>query len=388
MRNFIFFDGYQWEQLFPITLTRPTCHIRIGTLTIQEKWEHDLGRSTEVISRSHLSGIYQTTDTASVNVYINGAWIPQPGNTQLLLDLKEGQSLWCEDRLLAHASSSPNDGEALLRIQPQNEDYQCPKALLIEYPEHIFLNNGREIEHDYIRLTKGRASEKLSPWVQIIGSENQVFIESGAEMPQAIINVKDGPVYIGAGAVILEGSVLRGPLSIGSKAVVKMGAKLYGETTIGPHCKVGGEVKRSILTAYSNKSHDGYLGDSVIGAWCNFGAGSNNSNMKNTYGLVQMWDMHQKIRRKTGEQFCGLMMGDHSKCGINTQFNTGSVVGVYCNILDKNPENYIPSFSWGSKDRYDLVKALEVASKVFERKGHIAPDKDMQILKSVYQSGY
>lgn len=386
MKNIIFFDGHQWESLFPITLTRPCCHIRIGILTIQEKWEYYLGRTSSCMSKSHLKNIFTPIQSDEGAIYLNGAWLPSKESVDHIQQLSQGQSIWYNGVLLAHSSRDCDlDSDEFLNKTPNLSDIHLENTHILTYPEQIFLLNGQEINNDFKIVTKGKKSQKHEHNVQIVGPSDQVFIGENVSMPQAIINVTAGPVFIDSGTVILEGSLLRGPLSIGCDAVVKMGAKLYGETTIGPHCKVGGEVKRSILTAYSSKSHDGYLGDSVIGAWCNFGAGSNNSNMKNTYGTVNMWSISQGIKRNTGEQFCGLMMGDHSKCGINTQFNTGSVVGVFANIIDMKPDIFTPSFSWGHSEKYDIDKAVNVARKVHKRKGLSFSAQEEDILRTVYR---
>jgi UDP-N-acetylglucosamine diphosphorylase/glucosamine-1-phosphate N-acetyltransferase len=384
-----FFDGPQWEALFPITLTRPTCHIRIGILTIQEKWEHHLSLPSECTTRAHLKNIFNAVKSDHHSLWLNGAWLPSKQGIEYINRLTLGQSIWHDNILLAHYSKDSGlDSESLLKKAPVTDDIQLDHTHVLTHPEQIFLTNGQEINNDFNILTKDRLSKGIEEHVLLVGPSDQIFIGDNVTMPQAIINVSDGPVFIDSDAIILEGSLLRGPLSIGRNAVVKMGAKLYGETTIGPYCKVGGEVKRSILTEYSSKSHDGYLGDSVIGAWCNFGAGSNNSNMKNTYGDVNMWDMNHGVKRNTREQFCGLMMGDHSKCGINTQFNTGSVVGVFANIIDLRPDTYTPSFSWGLSDTYDIDKAITVARKVYSRKGESLSPQDENILRSVYDMSY
>jgi UDP-N-acetylglucosamine diphosphorylase/glucosamine-1-phosphate N-acetyltransferase len=250
----------------------------------------------------------------------------------------------------------------------------------------IFSDNGREIEADFKLLTKAKKSQKISDTNTVIGKH--IFIEKGAKISCSILNAENGPIYIGKNTEIMEGAIIRGPFAMGENAVLKMGAKIYGPTTLGPHCKVGGEVNNSVFFGYSSKAHDGFLGNSVIGEWCNLGADTNNSNLKNNYAEVKLWNYEIERFKNTGLQFCGLIMGDHSKCGINTMFNTGTVIGVSANIFGSGfPRNFVPSFSWGGASGfqvYKLHKVFEVASKVFERRNLDFDENEQNILSEVY----
>jgi UDP-N-acetylglucosamine diphosphorylase/glucosamine-1-phosphate N-acetyltransferase len=383
------FDGPQWISLFPLTLTRPTCQIRIGCLSIKEKWAMWLQQKIHVHTQKYLrSNFNEEHPRDSGTLLINGSWLPTEVHVDHVKNLRPNQSLWKGTNLLAlkvdqYSTDWEYDNIHAL-ADHTTEKVQIPEATIIEFPEDIFLQNGKEIHSDFHLLTKGRKSAPIDPSVSIVGDPSKLFVEEGVSMYHVIMNTTDGPIYIDKNATILEGSMMRGPLYIGESAVVKMGAKLYGETSIGPHCKVGGEIKRSVIQANSNKGHDGYLGDSVIGEWCNFGADTNTSNMKNTYGPINLWDIHKGEKRNTLEQFCGTIMGDHSRCAINTQFNTGTVVGVFANIFGAPPDTYVPSFSWGQQDRYDLDKAIAVAKIVYDRRRQPFTEADESILRHIY----
>ena len=262
------------------------------------------------------------------------------------------------------------------------------KYISISWPWEIFKFNGENITSDFEFLTKGRKSAEISSTNNLSGKEN-IFVEEGAKIEFATLNATSGPIYIGKDAEIMENSVVRGPFALCDHSVLKLAAKIYGPTTVGPHSKIGGEVNNSVIFGYSNKAHDGFLGNSVIGEWCNLGADTNNSNLKNNYAEVRLWNYENERFIKTGLQFCGLIMGDHSKCAINTMFNTGTVVGVNANIFGEGfPRNFVPSFSWGGAhgfSNYDIKKAYEVAEKVMERRSIQLDDKEKNILKEVYE---
>ena len=262
---------------------------------------------------------------------------------------------------------------------------QKQEWLRLNHPWDIFRLNGEVLQSDFVRLTDGKTSAKLNDTNVLIGDE--IFLEEGVAVNGAILNADKGPIYLGKDAEIMEGVTIRGPFSLGDHAVVKMGAKIYGPTTIGPYCKVGGEISNSILQAYSNKGHDGFLGNSVIGEWCNLGADTNSSNLKNNYGEVRVWDYEEAKSISTGLQFCGLIMGDHSKSGINTMFNTGTVVGVCANIFGAQfPPKFIPSFLWGGSGQWDLFKmekAIEVAEKMMSRRQVTFSSEDEKIFQEI-----
>lgn len=386
--NLILFDGSFRNQLLPFTFTRPAADIRCGIFTIREKWENYLWSPSHSISATHLSDKYPA-NISDDNLLVRGNLIPDKRLIWEISDLKPGQYLWHEQTLLA---------ARLDRLETQSFDpekkgtkskllYYDDPIVLITRPYEIFSLNEQEISRDYQNITFGRESTPPGHSVNLIG-EN-IFIEKGANVQASVINSTTGPVYIGKDAEIMEGCLIRGPLALGEGAVLKMGTKIYGPTTIGPFSKVGGEVNNSVIFGYSNKAHDGFLGNAVIGEWCNLGADTNNSNLKNNYAEVRLWDYPSGSFIPTGLQFCGLMMGDHSKCGINTMFNTGTVVGVSANIFGSGfPRNFIPSFSWGGAGRmkeYALPKALEVARAVMSRRGIEMSKVEENILKDVFE---
>jgi len=253
----------------------------------------------------------------------------------------------------------------------------------------LFTQNHRAIRDDFDRMTQGRTSQKLPDYVTCINPD-QIFVEEGAEVLPCTLNASNGPIYIGRKATVMEGCHLRGPLAVCESATLKMGAKIYTGTTIGPHAKVGGEITNSVINGFSNKAHDGYMGNTVIGEWCNIGADTNTSNLKNNYAPIKLWNYQEERFTPTGQQFCGLIMGDHSKCGINTMFNTGTVVGVNANIYGGGfPRNFIPSFSWGGSHgfkSYQLDKALEVAEIVMKRRNVSLSKADHHILTAIFDA--
>jgi UDP-N-acetylglucosamine diphosphorylase/glucosamine-1-phosphate N-acetyltransferase len=302
-----------------------------------------------------------------------------------IVELKKGEGLYKGDVLLATRLDGEDavEYETRVKVQKQFES----DVSLIDRTWKIFLRNEDELARDFELITAGRNSAELSSTNIIIG--NQLFVEDGVEAEGAIINAATGPVYLGKNSKILEGCAIRNGLSLGEGSVLKMGAKIYGATTIGPDCKVGGEVQNSVLFGHSNKGHDGYLGNSVLGEWCNLGADTNTSNLKNNYDQVKLWSYVRGGFERTGEQFCGLMMGDHSKSGINTMFNTGTVVGVSANIFGAGfPRNFIPSFSWGGPQgfsEYTIKKALDTAKIVMARRYIELDEAEQNILNHVYE---
>ncbi len=388
MSNFILFDDKRWQQLLPLTFTRTIADLRIGIDTIREKWIDSLQTNISYLTETYLSEKFPANYTED-NIYIFGGLIPDTKICAAINDLKTGEVLMQNNEILVLRSSekyfsgmSLTEHAKTFTVVNYNENIIC-----ISRTWHLFVNNDAVLRDDFDRLTKNKKSQTVSATNTSIG--NAVFIEEGAIVEGCIINSKTGPVYIGKNAEIMEGSMLRGPLAIGEFSVIKMGAKIYGATTIGPHCKVGGEINNSIITGYSNKAHDGFLGNSVIGEWCNLGADTNNSNLKNNYAEVKLWDYVTQRFFDTGLQFCGLIMGDHSKCGINTMFNTGTVVGVNSNIFgDGFPRNFIPSYSWGGAkgfDTYKLKDALAVAKEVMQRRNLELNNIDIKILTSIYE---
>ena len=391
--NIILFDDYSWKTLLPFTFTRPVSKLRTGILTISEKWEIILKQKVSYRTQEYLSGKYSLTFNGSGNLWINGKIFPNIKLEEEILSLKTGCALVGQNTLIAF-----NSGKEL--IFPEKIDLDRLSSIFkviqytdnfffLEHPWDIFTHNSREIKADFDLLTNQRNSESISATNKFAGSSN-IFIEKGARVECSILNASEGPIYIGKNAEVMEGCMIRGPFALGEGAVLKMGTKIYGGTTIGPGCKVGGEVNNSVFFANSNKAHDGFIGNSVIGEWCNLGADTNNSNLKNNYGNVKVWSHAQEEMIDTGLLFCGLFMGDHSKCGINTMFNTGTMVGVNSNIYGGDfPIHFIPSFSWGGAEEfndYRLDKALETAEKVMQRRGLVMGKEDKSILTHIHST--
>ncbi len=390
MENIILFDGEVRTALLPFTWTRPVSELRLGILSIRQKWERVLGGKGSFITEEYLSDKYPIS-MAEDNYIINGAILPTPELVARIRALDVNEAYVYDDELVA-ARIDKAQFDRLLEEEEVEEltSYELEGLELLQVRQlwDIFLLNDRAIRLDFELLTQGRPSQPLSSSNTVIG-EGEVFVEEGAVVEGATLNAAAGPIYIGREAQVMEGSLLRGPLAICDHAVIKMGARVYGGTTIGPWCKVGGEVQNVVFLGYSNKAHDGYLGNSVIGEWCNLGADTNCSNLKNDYGEVKLWSYEKEGFVRTGQQFCGLFMGDHSKCGINTMFNTGTVVGVSANIFGAGyPRNFIPSFAWGGPggwSTYRFDKAIATAERVMaRRKVPLAPD-DRLILMRVFE---
>lgn len=386
--NYILFDeSVVRTNLLPLTFMRPVADIRIGILTIREKWEKRLKKKTSTLTDSYLSRKFPIVKERE-NILINGSVCPNDEIINAVKKLKPSQVVIHNDTIIAiHVRE-----EELDRVgEPSSEGIEEIKIgtapLKINYTWDVFAKNEAAIKEDFLLLTKARKSLKLSSTNRFLGEEN-IFVEKGASIEFATLNATTGPIYIGKDAEVMEGAVIRGPFSLGDHAQVKMSAKIYGPTTIGPYCRVGGEVNNSVFFAFSNKAHDGFLGHSVIAEWCNIGADSNASNLKNTYDSVRLWSYGKQTFVNTHLQFCGLIMGDHSKCAINTMFNTGTVVGVNANIFGSGfQRNFIPSFTWGGTSghsNYDVNKALEVAEIVFKRRHKIFDEIERDLLVSVY----
>jgi UDP-N-acetylglucosamine diphosphorylase/glucosamine-1-phosphate N-acetyltransferase len=382
--NLILFDGNLRNHLLPFSYTRPLAHMRIGILTIAEKWEKHLETKASYYVPNYLTTKY-TLKITDDNILVNGALCPNMRLLSKIIELKRGQGLYQGEVLLAARLNGEDavdyDTRTLQKIEFTTD------ITLINRPWKLFANNANELERDYDLLTAGRQSAPLSSTNTLIG--DKIFLEKGAVAEAAIFNTTTGPIYLAADSEVMEGSMVRGGLALGEHSALKLGTKIYGAVTIGPHCKVGGEVNNSVLFGYSNKGHDGFLGNSVLGEWCNIGADSNNSNLKNNYDEVRLWSYVSGGFERTGLQFCGLMMGDHSKCGINTMFNTGTVIGVSTNIFGSGfPRNFVPSFAWGGAQgftEYKLNKALDTAKRVMARRGIDLNEVEEAILAEVYE---
>jgi UDP-N-acetylglucosamine diphosphorylase/glucosamine-1-phosphate N-acetyltransferase len=386
--NYILFDDETRQSLLPFTFTRPVSEIRIGILTIREKWEKYLNQSLSCLTEKFLSEKFPLKIEAD-NILVNGSVLPDDALIAELKSLKTSEKLAYKGSLLAWRISGDDlkNISSVRNIDFSNSRNYSSEVFKVDYSWDIFSENKRALDDDYVLITKGRKSQPISKTNQVINLEN-IFLEEGAKVECSILNATDGFIYIGKDAEVMEGCLVRGSFSLGEESHLRMGAKIYGPTTIGPHCRVGGEVTRSVLFGYSNKAHDGFLGDSVIGEWCNLGADTNNSNLKNNYSRVKMWNYKEEAFISTGLTFCGLMMGDHSKCSINTMFNTGTVVGVSTNIFGHGfPPKLVPSFSWGGSegfDTYRIEEAIEVAQRVYERRGKTFENTEKNILKHLF----
>jgi len=388
MLNIILTDTTAWNDLLPLSYTRPIALLRTGILTIAEKWQKISGADVSYLTQSHLKNKFPAC-LADDSIVVDGSILP---NKHLLVELQNlptdtsliHNNQWIASRL---SRSLTEEFPSCTGHLAQKESVAA--VLRIETLADIIRLHGTQMKLDFDLLTLGRTSEKLSETNRIIGPPNNIFVEKGAKVECATFNTEAGPIYIGEDAEVMEGSIIRGPFGMGAHAVVKMGAKIYPNVSIGPHCKLGGEAGNSILYAYSNKGHDGYLGDSYIGEWCNLGADTNTSNLKNNYAEVKLWNYPKGRFLPTGLQFCGLIMGDHSKAGINTMFNTGTVVGVSCNIFgDGYPRNFIPSFSWGGAgglSTFVLDKATEACNAMMSRRGLQLTEADKQIFGHIYE---
>jgi UDP-N-acetylglucosamine diphosphorylase/glucosamine-1-phosphate N-acetyltransferase len=369
--NIILFDNQTRAHLLPFTFTRPVAEIRIGITTICEKWERLLRAECSFFTQDYLSELFPCMITDD-NLFIAGNLLPNPAPVEAIKTLEKGEVLKdSHDGVMALRAGSFEEFTALDSFKTKT---YAQEVLSIQAKHDIFSLNEKVLIADFQELTKRRKSNILSTSNQLLGNPKNLFIEAGAKIEGAILNCETGPIYIGKNAQIMEGSCIRGPFALLDESVVKMGAKIYGATTIGPCCKVGGELNNVVMFGYSNKAHDGYLGNAVIGAWCNIGAGSNASNLKNNYGEVAQWDYATKAYENTGLQFCGLMMGDHSKCSIGSMFNTGTVVGVGCNLFGSDfHRSFIPSFSTGNRHSgytsYPIEKVLESEQAMFARRG-------------------
>jgi UDP-N-acetylglucosamine diphosphorylase/glucosamine-1-phosphate N-acetyltransferase len=377
--NYILFDDAHSENLLPLTFTRPTADLRIGITTIAQKWAAALHTTPSYLPyRAYLhkkfAPVYHSTD----NVYINARALPCTALVEAILALEMDCGIQQNGVNIAfrtHASIG----------KIHSTDYDKPLDIL-RRPYDIFLLNDKILRADYAQITQGRTSAPISSTNILLGSD--IFVEPTAQVECSTLNARTGPIYIAANAEIMEGCHVRGALALGEYAALKMATKLYGATTIGPHCKVGGELSNVVMMGYSNKGHDGFLGNSVLGEWCNLGADTNTSNLKNNYENVKLWNYIGARFEPTGLQFCGLIMGDHSKSGINTMFNTGTVVGVGANVFGAGfPRNFLPSFTWGGAQgtaEYKFDKFVETAKIVMQRRNITLTPDDEQILYNIY----
>ncbi len=388
-KHIILFDDNRREELLPLTFTRPVSMIRIGILTIHAKWEKVMNQECYHYTADYLREKFPLPTAQGHYLFINGGVLPNSNLIKEISALTQGEALIDNDTLIA----------AILPVLPTSNNFLDIKnysnikttganPLQVANPWDIFSLNGKAIEADFELITAGKKSQPIPESNRVMNAE-KIFIEEGATVECSVLNASAGPIYIGKHSEVMEGSLVRGPFALCEHSALKLGAKIYGPTTIGPHSKVGGEVNNCVIFGYTNKAHDGFIGNSVIGEWCNLGADTNTSNLKNNYANVKLWNYSKKCFVDTGLQFCGLVMGDHSKCGINTMFNTGTVVGVSANIFgDGFPRNFIPSFSWGGAQGFSIYKtnkAFETAKIVMGRRGLELTQVDMDILTHIFE---
>lgn len=382
--NIILSDGNYRTHLLPFTYTRPIADIRIGILTIREKWERHLNCTTSSLTEAYLSKKFPLR-IEEKNTIINSSFLPNPELVTAIKKLNSGEILTMGDDAIAYVTAQP---KASFNQSTYKEIAFNGQVLTVKNTWDIFSKNREALQADYDMITQGRKSAPVSETNRVIAPEN-IFLEEGAKVEHSILNATAGPIYLGKNTLVMEGNMIRGAFALCEKAIVKMGAKIYGPTTIGPHGKVCGEINNSVIFGYSSKGHDGYLGNSVLGEWCNIGADSNNSNLKNNYEKVRLWNYATQGFDRTGLQFCGLMMGDHSKTAINTMFNTGTVIGVNVNVYTPGfPRNFVPSFSWGGASGFSTYmpkKAFEAAKVMMARRGVTFDNTEADILNHVFE---
>lgn len=386
--NYILFDNESWSDFLPLTFTRPISGIRLGILTISEKWTKFLNQEISYLTQDYLSKKYPTKKEAK-NIVINACVLPNKALLDAISSLSHGEALVHEDVLIAMSvdadelsTFNASFSESAVKVIFEGDLMRISKSY------DVFQLNDKALRDDFELLTHGRQSQPISKTVNVLGEEN-IFLEEGAKVEFATLNGNEGPIYIGKDAEIMEGALVRGPLAMCEHSALKLGAKVYGATTLGPYCKLGGELNNVVFFGYANKAHDGFLGNAVIGEWCNIGADTNNSNLKNNYSEVKLWNYKSKRFDKTGLQFCGTVMGDHSKCGINTMLNTGTVIGVSANVYGAGfPRNFIPSFSIGGNhgfQEYRLKAAHDVAQLVMQRRGLEFDEVEKDIMDHVFE---
>ena len=383
IQHIVLFDGIERNNLLPLTATRAVADIRIGILTIKEKWEKLANQKVDILTQNYLQPKYQYQQQENT-VFINANVLPTKELIIEIEKLKDNTALKNETLTVAVKTNKHIKSiEDLYSVDGNSQILRFSNSQIL-FSWNIFTLNGQEIRNDIKLLGLKPNPEKLSKTNTLLGTE--IYVEDGVTCECSILNAKEGPIYLAKDSEVMEGCTIRAPFALGEHATLKMQTKIYGDTTIGPHCKIGGEVSNSVFIGYSNKGHDGFIGNSVIGEWCNLGADTNNSNLKNNYGKVKAYSYVAKDYIDTGLQFCGLIMGDHAKSSINTMFNTGTVAGVCANVFGGGfPPKFIPDFAW-NKDVFELEKAYEVAQRVMERRKIILSEIDKNILKYIFDN--
>ena len=384
--NYILFDTTQEHgNLLPLTFTRPVADLRVGIDTLRAKWEAMLPGEYSYLTENYLAEKFPAT-VQDDNIFIAGHLLATPALASQISTLSIGEAIADENEIWAYRGDSFIPGET----QPIHTITPCETPDAIRFPHDIFSKNGKELQADFTRITNGRTSAPLSNTCTLIGDSSLLFIEEGATVECTTLNTKNGPIYIGKDAEVMETCAVRGPLALCEHAVLNMGTKVYGPTTLGPYCKCGGELNNVVFIGYSNKAHDGFLGNAVIGEWCNLGADTVASNLKNTYAEVRLWNYPERRFIRTGLQFCGPIIGDHSKAGINTMFNTATVVGVGCNVYGPGfPRTYIPSFSEGGAQgmtELSLNRFYDIAERVMARRHKELTDVDRRLYAYLFEN--
>lgn len=380
----VFSDAQYWHNFLPLTFTRPVAELRCGILTFAERWKKLLDTQTATYLTEDYLQIKFQTPKPQESLFIIPNFLPTEKVLNQIKNLKIGEALVYRDELLAARVNM--DGFSLKQIETMTE----VDEVLVFFEKHtdLFSYNEQAINFDFDLLTRGRTSQPLSLTNGFLGNKENLFIEEGAEVEFSTLNCRNGKIYIGKNVEIMEGSHLRAPIALCEHSILKLGTKIYGATTIGPHCKFGGEIGHTVVLGYSSKGHDGYIGNSVIGEWCNMGAGTSSSNLKNNYGNVKLWNYQSFLFEDSGLQFVGVIMGDHTKTAINTKINTGTVMGVTSNIFTSEfPPNQVESFSWGGMkddERYRLDKAFEVMQRVMYRRNRVLSEEDKEIMAYLY----
>lgn len=381
----VFSDAQYWEDFLPLTFTRPVSELRMGILTFQERWKKLLEiEDIAFLTEDYLQEKFKKPELKE-SLLIVPNFLPTESVLEQIKKIKQGEALIYQDEVIVAKLDMKDFSLSKITKMIEVEG----KLLFVKSPSDIFTYNQQFLDYDFELLTRNRKSQELSETNNFLGDKKDLFIEEGAEIEFATLNCKTGKIYVGKNAEIMEGTMIRGGLALCEGSKINMGAKVYGATTIGPYSKVGGEVNNIVIFGYSNKGHEGFIGNSVIGEWCNLGADTNSSNLKNNYANVKLWNYRLSRFVDTGLQFCGLIMGDHSKSSINTQFNTGTVVGVAANIFKTGfPPNLVKSFSWGGMngdESYRLDKVFEVMEKVMQRRKVDLTDIDKNIISHLYE---
>ena len=380
----VFSDAQYWGDFLPLTFTRPVAELRIGILTFQERWKKLLEiEDIAFLTEDYLQEKFKKPDSKE-SLLIVPNFLPTESVLEQIKKIKQGEALIYQNEVIIAKLDMRNFSLSQITKMTDVEG----ELLFVKSPSDIFTYNQQFLDYDFELLTRNRKSQELSETNNFLGDKEDLFIEEGAEIEFATLNCKTGKIYVGKNAEIMEGTMIRGSLALCEGSKINMGAKVYGATTIGPYSKVGGEVNNIVIFGYSNKGHEGFIGNSVIGEWCNLGADTNSSNLKNNYANVKLWNYRLSKFVDTGLQFCGLIMGDHSKSAINTQFNTGTVVGVAANIFKTGfPPNLVKSFSWGGMngdESYRLDKVFEVMERVMQRRKVDLTDVDKNIISHLY----